>query len=833
LQSIIFLILQLKVQFMIKNHFALLFFNFCISINYAQSIQPNNTAITKDSLAPKKTITTTFTSEKIILDGVFEEKSWLDASVATDFVMLEPDNGKPIDNQKRTEVRVIYNNDGIYIAAKMHDSNPSKILREITERDNFGASDIFGVFINGYNDGQQDFSFYVTAGNTQVDAISTNSGDDFSWNAIWDSKAIITNNGWAVEMKIPYAAVRFPSQEKQLWGINFFREIKRDRYNYTWNFVNNKIGTFTQQAGILEGIENIKPPTRLFLLPYTSYYLNANKQNKTKGTIKGGLDIKYGINEAFTLDVILVPDFGQTAIDQKVLNLGPFEQQFNENRSFFTEGVDLFSKGSILYTRRIGGNPTGTPILNTNEVVLESPINVSLLNALKVSGRTNNGLGIGILNAITKNTYATILNNATQETRKELIEPLANYNVLVFDQRFRKNSSISFINTNVTRNGSFRDANVSALVWDLNTKETTYGLQGNFKYSFVNQLEPKKGISTYLEFNKTSGKFRHGFGSKIVTKNYDINDLGINFETNYYNIYANSSYRILNPTKHFNSFSIWANVYTEFQKNTGKIKNNSLNIRTNITNKKNNSYGFGVNMHPLESYDYYEPRAEGRYVINPDRYGAFAYYSTNYAKKFAFDISLDMVLYNELDRNYFGINLAPRYRFNNKFSLIYQTNYSKQNNNKGFVDNISDAIIFSNRNINSLSNNLTAKYSLNSNITLNAKVAHYWSYSENKNFLTLTPNGLLTENTTISNNYNQDFSTWNLDLSLAYWFAPGSQISVLYRNNSFNYNSEIQKNYSQNISTLLNNNILDHIFSVSINYFIDYNSAKNVFTKRR
>ncbi|MDI1304006.1 MAG: DUF5916 domain-containing protein, partial [bacterium] len=197
--------------------------------------------------------------------------------------------------------------------------------------------------------------------------------------------------------------------------------------------------------------------TRLFLLPYSSFYVNAGKGQKTYGTIKGGLDIKYGINDAFTLDMILIPDFGQTKYDDQILNLGPFEQQFNENRPFFTEGTDLFSKGNLLYSRRIGGRPSSSPTISSNEEIIENPSSVNLINALKVSGRTKDGLGVGILNAVTEKTYASIQNNDTQEIRKEVVEPLSNFNVLVLDQRFRKNSSVSFINTNVTRNGSFRD----------------------------------------------------------------------------------------------------------------------------------------------------------------------------------------------------------------------------------------------------------------------------------------------------------------------------------------------------------------------------------------
>lgn len=211
--------------------------------------------------AQKKTLQAELTKENILIDGKLDEPAWKNVSPATDFVMYQPDNGKPIPDNQKTEVRVLYNNDAIYIAATLHD-DPSKILKEISQRDNFGTSDMFGVFINGFNDGQQNFQFFVSAADVQGDCIMTDAnGEDYSWDAVWLSKAVLNDKGWAVEIKIPYAALRFSAADKQTWGINFFREIRRERKKYTWNLIDTKIGTFTQQNGNLEGIVNIKPPT--------------------------------------------------------------------------------------------------------------------------------------------------------------------------------------------------------------------------------------------------------------------------------------------------------------------------------------------------------------------------------------------------------------------------------------------------------------------------------------------------------------------------------------------------------------------------------------------
>ena len=793
------------------------------------------------SYGQRKALQAQSISQNITIDGKLDETAWESAAIASDFVMLEPDNGKLIPEAKKTTIKVLYDNEAIYIGATMLDNEPNKILKEISQRDNFGTADLFGVFINGFNDGQQDFMFYVSAADVQADCIMTDAnGEDYSWDAVWISKAVITDKGWNVEIKIPYSALRFSAENKQTWGINFFREIKRERFKYTWNFVDNKIGTFTQQTGLLEGIENIKPPTRLFFMPYASYYLNAAEGQKTFATIKGGMDIKYGINDAFTIDAILIPDFGQTKYDDQILNLGPFEQQFNENRAFFTEGTDLFNKGNLFYSRRIGGRPSTEPTLNDNEKIIEEAQNVNLINALKVSGRTKKGLGVGILNAVTEKTFTAIQDTITGETRRVVVEPLTNYNVLVLDQRFRKNSSVTFINTNVTRDGHFRDANVTGLAWDLNTKANTYNLSGNVKYSAINAAEDKNGVFSTIKFAETSGNYRYSIASDFVSKDFDPNDLGINFYTNYYNIYGNGNYRILKPTKLFNSFRIDYDMYVEFNKESGKVQDNKISSEINLTTIKNNYYGFGLTFFPMESHDYYEPRAENRYVIIPRKMDVWGSISTNYNKKFALDLNPAITFTDQDGRMAYGVDVGPRYRFNDKLLLTYTFSYNRKNNNKGYIDSTDDdnnentpeTIVFANRNVITYSNTLNGKYALNSTMTLNLAVRQYWSYAENKEMLQLEPDGTLTPFPQYIENKNSSFYSWNTDLSYSWWFAPGSQLSVLYRNNASNFERIINKDFRDNVANLLTDHGLKHIFSISVKYFIDYNAVKNKVRKR-
>lgn len=777
----------------------------------------------------KKTLQAAPTSEDITIDGKLDETSWANAPIAKDFYMFEPDNGVKEAKNLRSEVKIIYNNSAIYVGAILYDDSPNKIQKEITQRDNFGTSDHFGIFINGFNDGQQDFRFFVSASGVQMDCLATENFEDFSWDAIWNSEVKITELGWVVEMEIPYAALRFSSNEKQVWGVNFFREIRRDRQKYTWSLLDRSVGAIINQAGVLEGIQNIKTPTRLFLIPYTSAYFESF-ENNTESQFKVGMDIKYGINDSFTLDAILIPDFGQTAFDNVILNLGPFEQQFNENRPFFTEGTDLFSKGNLLYTRRIGGPPSTYPITGENEIVSENPNSVNLINAVKISGRTAEGLGIGFLNAITEETFATITNTVTNDSRKELVEPLTNYNVLVFDQRFNQNSSVSFVNTNVTRFGNFRDANVTGIIYNINSAGNKFNISGDLKMSSIYDSEEPNGYSSYLSVGKTYGKSRYSLATNYVSENFDINDLGINFVTNYQNLYANYNYRILNPSQYFNSFRVSTDFYMEFENTTGLTQTMWLDVSVNSSTLKNDFIGYGFVINPKTTYNFYEPRVRGRYLAIPASASANVYFSSNYNRKFALDIGPTYGVFDQENRNFYELNVSPRYRFNDRFTLIYQFNYLQQNSDIGWVDQVDAAIIMAERDRLTITNGLTGKYAISNKMTLNLTSRYYWSIAENINFYSLSNDGSFEIYPSYNLNKDSNFNIWNFDLSYSWWFAPGSEIRALYRNNAQNFTNVIDEDFSSNASTLFENN-LRHVFSISLRYFIDYNKAKNWIKK--
>ncbi|WP_196893828.1 DUF5916 domain-containing protein [Aureivirga marina] len=771
------------------------------------------------------------------IDGFIDEPIWNETNSATDFVMISPTNGAKEPEDFKTIVKVLYDDEGIYFAAQMFDPEPSKIPMEFTTRDNLGQSDSFSIFINPINDKQNDTQFIIMSTGTQADArFTVSNGSDFSWNAVWTSKVRVTDSGWICEVKIPYDALRFKNDKEQTWGINFQRNIQRKKHQYSWNFIDRSIGNTQQYAGELKGIHDIKPPTRLSLFPYASGVVQTEDKETTKD-LNVGMDIKYGVTENFTLDATLIPDFSQTAFDNIVLNLGPFEQRFSERRQFFIEGIELFTKGGLFYSRRIGGTPIYKYDIDTNdeidEEITENPDKANLLNAVKFSGRTKKGLGIGVLNALTKRTYAKVSNPNTGTSREALTSPLTNYSVIVLDQQFRGNSSVSFVNTNTMRENGHRKANVSALLWDVSNKKNTYKVYGNVKTSLIfEDDETKQGLASNIGFRKTSGNYRFGAFVDFIDEKFDNNDLGFQRLDNFIEYGFNGSYQIFKPTKLFNSFrtGFWGGF--EYLKKPYTYTGNYFGWNFRATTKKEHAFGMSINTNIGKQKDFYEPRAreDGRFFLRNPRLNVFTWLSTDYRRRLAFDINFfygERINFDNL--HWYGYRFSPRFRVNNKMNLVYQFNYEREFNDKGWVDSLDDAIIFGNRDRKQVVNTLTSNYNFNTKSAISLSFRHYWSQVTYDSFYDLEENGELspTNYDTTDDNPDVNFNSWNLELSYKWEFAPGSLITAFYRNTINNSDDLSNLSFSKNIDNLFDNP-LNQTFSLRIVHYIDYATIKKI-----
>ena len=782
-----------------------------------------------------KSYTATRISEAPEIDGVLDEQIWKDLPVASDFVMLEPGDGKAAPATHSTEVKLAYTDEAIYIAAYMFDANPESIRRQFAQRDNIPIADYLFIDLNTYNDGENQTRFVVTAAGTLADAKMKGENEDYSYNVVWDAEVNITEKGWFAEIKIPYSALRFPEKEIQVWGLQLGRLITSRNETYVWNYIDKSVGKYTHYNGLLYGIKNIDAPLRLSFYPYVSGEVDRFDGN-TNTSFNAGMDLKYGISDAFTLDATLIPDFGQTAYDEVRLNLGPFEQTYGENRAFFTEGTELFSKGGLFYSRRIGDTPIGfnevQDGLLEDEEVIYNPEKTNLLNALKISGRTENGLGIGFFNAITERTSARIRNTTTRETRRIVTAPLANYNILVLDQQFDQKSSVSIINTNVTREGHFRDGNVSGFLFDVYNKSSSFNFSGEAKMSNVNlPSQNLTGFASTLAFSRTKGRFRYGITHDFANETYDINDLGLNFTNNYNNFFLDTSYRIFEPQGIFNEYRI--GLYGNHQRRYQPDVEVGSGIGTSFFGQTRARFAFGGYLEVNTEYrDFFEPRKADTYVTYPGNTIANAWVSSDYRKRFAYDIRSTYTSFFGSGYNDLNLILSPRFRFSNKFSLIYRFEYSTENSRNSFVSLQPQNVIFGSRDMESVENSLQGSYNFSTKKAISLSFRNFWSAATfaDGEFSRLQEDGALgsTSYPVDSNNDpNANFNIWNLDLSYQWRFAPGSEMILLYRNSIFNLDNQSELDYTQSLDNLFQEPVR-HNLSLRVVYYLDYSTIKKV-----
>ncbi|MCD4678873.1 MAG: carbohydrate binding family 9 domain-containing protein [Bacteroidales bacterium] len=787
-------------------------------------------------IAEKKTYTAVKTDIPPKIDGILDDGVWKNIASATDFIQFRPHNGQAATLDSK--VKIVYDNEAVYIGAIMYDPYPDSILTELSRRDEANNVSTFGIYIDPFNDAAVAYGFFVTAAGVQIDKKADYQNNyhpehgNNSWDAVWYSKVRLNDEGWTAEFKIPYSALRFPKKEIQLWGINIIRIIKRYKEETTWNFLDAEINDKNSQAGILEGIINIKPPLRLSFIPYLSAYAEKSSEKSTWGfSYKGGMDLKYGINESFTLDMMLVPDFGQVQSDDKILSLDPFEVFYGEKRPFFTEGTELFDKGHVFYSRRIGDQPAGfdsvEDSLKINEKIDENPVESQLINATKVSGKTKKGLGIGLFNAITANTYASVWDTVSGEKRQVLTEPLTNYNMIVLEQSLKNNSYVSFFNTNVLRKGNYLTANVSGTQFKLVDNNSMYSLSGNLTVSqkYLPDTKADIGSKYYLEAEKMSGNFKYGFLYFVETDSYDPNDMGFLRQNNEslhrmffkYDIYE-PRWKIIESYNRisFRHSSLYApRKFTEFE----------IDMNSFTTFKNYLSVSFDAELSPVESHDYFEARVPGRVFIKPPAYELNLYISPDYRKKFIVDVYIGYFQSITTNKFTYWYGIEPRLRVNDKFNISFGANYAHRINDKGYVLDSADIygnpiILFGNREVLNLTNTLNLNYVFNNTSSLSFRLRHYWLWVNYDEFFDLQEDGYLTAST-YTNNHDFNYNAFNIDMVYNWEFAPGSELLLVWKNAIFTEADKSVKNYFENLENIFNAPNTN-IFTIKVLYYLDY-----------
>jgi hypothetical protein len=780
------------------------------------------------------------------IDGIIDDIQWKGLNAATDFERWMPNNGSGEKKGYENYVYMGYDDNAVYIAAKFNDPNPSLIAKEFSQRDNIWDvnADSFFLNINTNDDHVSDQGFQITTAGTLGDSYTSGefSPDDWNFDTVFEGQVTIDDNGWNLEMRIPYSALRFPSKKIQSWGIQFARIMKEFGELYTWNYVDQKTANYRESHGLLTGIKDISPPTRLFFYPYAQSSVDLNKNSKPLIGYSAGMDLKYGINNSFTLDATLIPDFGQVAFDEEELNLSPFEQKFYENRAFFTEGAALFKKadnrgyrgGNFFYSRRIGEDISfdEEEILNKNEEISSYDRKADLLNSIKLTGTTNSGLSIGFINSITDNAYATVTNSLTGKVRTEKIASITNYNVISLSQQILNDySTISFLNANVNRSGEFKNSNNSTIVFNLFDDKRKFNIRGNLFQSDSPVFSSTKGFRGSINFSELTGNFRFGFGWDGVDANYYQNDLGYYNTRNDQRFSGRVKYITFEPNSLYENIEayLWMSKRSRFYPK--RIKSTGWRIGTELVSPKLNEFRFSFD-YTSEYNNFEEPREEDIFIKEPAEYEVEFSYKSDSRKKiqygFGIEHSYAVDQYFNEDKSSIGLDLGLGLRLSDRFNLDYQIKKGTTIDDVGYVFNEGDNVYFGKRDVKVLENNLNLNYNFNSYKSLVLKFRQFWSSANyNDSFFLLNPKGerILSDKSIIDDDPNKSFNLWNLDLSYNWEFLPGSKLSLLYRNNIFNENNLSGISYYSSTKQLFQKPI-DHQVSLRINYFLDYNILK-------
>lgn len=404
----------------------------------------------------------------ITVDGRLDEQVWQTAPAAGDFLQVEPAPGEPATEQ--TELRLAYDSGALYVGVRLHDRAPDQIVRRLSRRDLLADADRFAIYLDPQHDHLTGVELRVSAAGVQQDAIIYNDNfEDFSWDAVWDSAVSVDEQGWSLEMKIPFSQLRFQRTEPMVWGINAQRIVRRKNEESWLVMVPRNESGLASRLGHLDGLEQLPRAKHIELLPYASMrgeFLEPRKPGNpfddgSRLFGGAGADAKYRMTSTLTLDATFNPDFGQVEVDPAVVNLTANEVFFEERRPFFVEGNQFFTnfgkdgaretwgffrtEPNLFYSRRVGRAPQ----VAADGEFIDQPAFTTILGAAKLTGRTRSGWTLGLLDAVTGREYADLARGATRD--RAMVEPLTNYLVARAHRELGARAGFSLITTVTNR----------------------------------------------------------------------------------------------------------------------------------------------------------------------------------------------------------------------------------------------------------------------------------------------------------------------------------------------------------------------------------------------
>lgn len=589
-----------------------------------------------------------------IINGLLDDPAWNLVDWAGDYIEWQPDENTPPSHQ--TKFKIIYDTKNLYIGVRCLDTEPDKIVRRLSRRDGF-EGDWVEFNIDSYFDKRTAFSFTITAAGVKGDEFVSNNGNnwDSSWNPIWYAKTHLDEEGWTAEIRIPLSQLKFGKAESQVWGLQSTRRYFRDEERSVWQRKPVDQPGWVSEFGELHGLKNIEPQKQLEIQPYTvakreTYEAEAGNPFKdgSESDITGGLDAKIGITNDLTLDLTVNPDFGQVDADPSAIALDGFQIFFQERRPFFVENKNIFDfsvsqsqagntfgSDNVFYSRRIGRSPQGYPDTSDDEFV-DQPDNTPIIGAAKFSGKTKNGWAIGILESVTAQRQATII-DGSDNRRREVVEPLTNYFVGRLQKDF--NDRNSYIGGNFTATNrenlpeSLQFLHSSAYTGGLDFKHQwnnrDWYVGGNITLSHVQGSEEaientQRSIAhlfnrvdtDYLSVDSTrtslsgtggnvqigkigNGHWRFESGGTWRSPELELNDIGFQRQADDIRHYTWIGYQTLKPDSTFRRVGINYNHWTAWDFGGN---HNYLQFNTNSWQNWKNNYqtNIGFNYAPIE-----------------------------------------------------------------------------------------------------------------------------------------------------------------------------------------------------------------------------------------
>ncbi len=668
------------------------------------------------------------------IDGILDEEIWLSGNWESDFTQDFPDSGKA--PHQETAFKIVCDQKYIYVAFKCFDTEPNKIVERLSRRDGF-EGDRISIGFDSYNDKQTAFMFTISAAGVKGDELISNDGMgwDESWNPIWLAKSSINEEGWMAELRIPLSQLRFSKSTDQKWGVQVRRYLFREQEGSMWQFVPRDAPGLVSQFGTLEGIRNIKPQKQVEIQPYTVIKSEVDNRpgdhpfKKNKPALAAGLDAKIGVTNDITLDLTVNPDFGQVEADPAAINLDGFQIFFREQRPFFVENNNIFDYGlsrsmagntfwsdNLFYSRRIGKSPSGYPTTQCGDIA-DVPTNTTILGAAKLSGKTKNGLSIGILESITDKEYAIIDNEGDRSM--QVVEPLTNYFVGRLKKDFNnRNSQIGGILTSTQRkmedNLDFlhKSAITAGIDFEHRWKERSWYVAGNMVTSHVSgsttaientqrsighlfQREDADHLSLDTDRTSLTGTGGHiklgrsGNGRLIGeggiawrSPELELNDLGFQRQSDDIRQFYWMGYRWLQPFSIFNRIQINVNEWLAYDFG-GNRTLTAFNFNSHFNFKNFYYTGFGINYTPT-SYSYAELRGGPRFRFMPK---VGFYYNARSDGRKAVVLNWGMSYENAKDntQSYKEAWLGVSYQPVNALSLRLQASYSQSFNALQYV----------------------------------------------------------------------------------------------------------------------------------------------------